>query len=214
MQWMEKFISRRKALELLALGAPAALLASGAQAKEPGVQAGGMGTLEAIKTRRSVRQYTAEPVSDETVREILRCGMQAPSACNEQPWQFVVIRDRATLAKAGTINPYAKMAKEAPVAILVCGDLRLDKCQGYWVQDCSNCAMSMLLAAHALGLGAVWTGIYPLGERVEGFRALCGLPAEVTPLALLVMGHPATAPKAENRFKEERIHLDQWRAKK
>jgi len=214
MQWREKFISRRKALGMLAVGAPAALLASAAQAKVPGVPVGGMGTLEAIKTRRSVRQYTAEPVSDETVREVLRCGMQAPSACNEQPWQFVVIRDRATLAKAGTINPYAKMAKEAPVAILVCGDLSLDKCQGYWVQDCSNCAMNMLLAAHALGLGAVWTGIYPLGERVEGFRTLCGLPAEVTPLALLVMGHPVTVPKAENRFKEERIHLDRWHGKK
>lgn len=214
MQRMKTCISRRKALGLLALGGAATLLATAAQARETAAQTKPLGALEAIKTRRSVRQYTTEPVSDETVREILRCGMQAPSACNEQPWQFVVIRDRATLTKAGTINPYAQMAKQAPVAILVCGDLRLDKCQGYWVQDCSNCAMNMLLAAHALGLGAVWTGIYPLGERVDGFRALCGLPAEVTPLALLVLGHPATTPKAENRFKEERIHLDRWQAKK
>jgi nitroreductase len=199
---------RRGLLGLMAMALPTALLspltlASAAEAKP-------LDTLTAIKTRRSVRAYTSEPVGDDTVREILRCGMQAPSACNEQPWQFVVIRDKAVLAAAGEINPYAKFAKTAPVAVLVCGDLRLDKCQGYWVQDCSNCAMNMLLAAHALGLGAVWTGIYPLGERVEGFRKLCHLPQEVTPMALLVLGHPASHPKPEDRFKPERIHKDRW----
>ena len=200
--------SRRGMLGLLALAIPATLLSLGTLARGAGATA--MDALTAIKTRRSVRKYTAAPVGEDTVKEILRCGMQAPSACNEQPWQFVVIRDKALLAKAGDINPYAKFAKDAPVAILVCGDLRLDKCQGYWVQDCSNCAQNMLLAAHALGLGAVWTGIYPLGERVEGFRKLCGLPQEVTPLALLVMGHPVEQPKPENRFKAERIHNDRW----
>ncbi|OIO02489.1 MAG: nitroreductase family protein [Desulfovibrionaceae bacterium CG1_02_65_16] len=169
-----------------------------------------MDALTAIKTRRSVRRYTSQPLDDATLTEVLRCGMQAPSACNEQPWQFVVVRDKTLLAKAGDINPYAKFAKNAPVAVLVCGDMRLDRCQGYWVQDCSNCAMSMLLAAHALGLGAVWTGIYPLADRVEGFRKLCGLPAEVTPLALLVLGHMEQTPKPEDRFKAERIHHDRW----
>jgi nitroreductase len=192
----------------MAAAVPAALLAPLSLARAAGAKT--MDALTAIKTRRSVRAYTAEPVADETVREILRCGMQAPSACNEQPWQFVVIRDKTLLTKAGEINPYAKFAKNAPVAVLVCGDLRLDKCQGYWVQDCSNCAMSMLLAAHAMGLGAVWTGIYPLGDRVEGFRKLCGLPHEVTPMALLVIGHPAAQPKPEDRFKPERIHTDRW----
>jgi len=199
---------RRGLLGLMAAAIPAALLAPLALARA--ADAKPMDALTAIKTRRSVRTYTAEPVADETVREILRCGMQAPSACNEQPWQFVVIRDKTILTKAGEINPYAKFAKNAPVAVLVCGDLRLDKCQGYWVQDCSNCAMSMLLAAHAMGLGAVWTGIYPLGDRVEGFRKLCGLPREVTPMALLVIGHPAAQPKPEDRFKAERIHTDRW----
>lgn len=99
-------------------------------------------------------------------------------------------------AREGTY--FQQPAESTPLAD--CGDTRLEICTGYWVQDCSNCAMSMLLAAHALGIGAVWTGIYPLPDRVEGFRALCGLPGEVFPLALLVMGHPAAFPFPEDRF--------------
>jgi nitroreductase len=172
-----------------------------------------MGALAAIHTRRSVRKFTPEPVADEALKEILRCGMQAPSACNEQPWQLVLLRDKGLLAQVGGINPYATFAKDAPVSILVCGDARLDKCGGYWVQDCSNCAMNMLLAAHALGLGAVWTGIHPLADRVSAFQKLCALPAQVIPMALLVVGHPATRPGPENRFKPERVHLDRWGVK-
>ena len=199
--------SRRGVLGVLALAASAALLPVRALAKAADPA---MGVLEAIKTRRSVRAYTGAPVDEATLHEILACGMQAPSACNEQPWQFVVVRDKGMLAKVGEINPYAKFAKDAAFAILVCGDLRLDKCGGYWVQDCSNAAMNMLLAAHSLGLGAVWTGIYPLEERVNGFRKLFNAPDEVTPMALLVMGHPADRPKPEDRFKAERVHADRW----
>lgn len=199
--------SRRGVLGILALAASAALLPVRALAKAADPA---MGVLEAIKTRRSVRAYTGEPVDDAVLHEILACGMQAPSACNEQPWQFVVVRDKGLLAKVGEINPYATFATDAAFAILVCGDLRLDKCGGYWVQDCSNAAMNMLLAAHSLGLGAVWTGIYPLEERVNGFRKLFGAPGEVTPMALLIMGRPADRPRPEDRFKAERVHTDRW----
>jgi len=163
--------SRRTLLRRFTVAAAAGLLglaATGGQECRAAASQD-LGVLNALKTRRSVRKYTAAPVEEDLVREILRCGMQAPSACNEQPWQFVVLRNKALLAKVGGINPYAKFAKDAPVAILVCGDMRLDKCQGYWVQDCSNCAMNMLLAAHALGLGAVWTGIYPSSAATCGW---------------------------------------------
>jgi nitroreductase len=194
-------------LGLLAGAAPALFLAAKARA---GDAPAALDALTAIKTRRSVRAYTPEPVSDALVEEILRCGMQAPSACNEQPWQFVVLRDKAILAKVGGINPYAAYAKNAPVAILVAGDQAFDKCGGYWIEDTSACAENMLLAAHALGLGAVWTGIFPLPERVAAFRALLEMPETVTPMALLVMGHPAEHPAPQDRYRPDRVHHDMW----
>jgi len=200
--------TRRRLLRLLA-GLPLVCsFGAGRALAEEGPTA--MSAIAAIKTRRSVRRFTAEAVSDELLHTILACGMQAPSACNEQPWQFVVLRDRALLAKVGGINPYAAYAKNAPVAILVAGDTRLEKCAGYWPEDCSACAQNMLLAAHALGLGAVWTGIYPLPERIAGFQKLCGLPDTVIPLALLVLGYPAETPAPQDRFRPDRVHRDRW----
>ncbi|MEA4855738.1 nitroreductase family protein [Solidesulfovibrio sp.] len=202
-----RLLGRRRLLGLLAATAPAVLWAGRAAAQD---KPAGLDALAAIKTRRSVRAYTADPVTDAQVEEILRCGMQAPAACNQQPWQFVVVRERATLAKVGGINPYAAYAKAAPVAILVAGDLSLEKCGGYWIEDTSACAQNMLLAAHALGLGAVWTGIYPLPERVEAFRALLAMPENVTPMALLVIGHPAEQPAPQDRYRPERVHREKW----
>lgn len=202
------FPTRRWLLRLLAM-LPAACCLGPGRALAGGAPAP-MPALDAIKTRRSVRRFTSEPVAAELVDAILACGMQAPSACNEQPWQFVILRDRALLAKVGGINPYAAYAKDAPLAILVAGDTRLEKCPGYWVEDCSACAENMLLAAHALGLGAVWTGIYPLPERMTGFQKLCALPDAVVPLALLVLGHPAETPAPQDRFRPDRVHRDHW----
>lgn len=202
-----RLLGRRRLLGLLAATAPAVLWAGRAAAQD---KPAGLDALAAIKTRRSVRAYTADPVTDAQVEEILRCGMQAPSACNQQPWQFVVVREKATLARVGGINPYAAYAKAAPVAILVAGDLSLEKCGGYWIEDTSACAQNMLLAAHALGLGAVWTGIYPLPERVEAFRALLAMPENVTPMALLVIGHPAEQPAPQDRYRPERVHREKW----
>lgn len=197
--------ARRRFLSLAgaALAASLAPAWASAQARE-------IGAVEAITTRRSVRRYTGQDVPDALVTELLGLAMQAPSACNQQPWQFLVLRDKALLGQVGAINPYAKYAKNAPVAVLVCGDTRLEKCPGYWVQDCSNASLTLLLAAHAKGLGAVWTGIYPLPERVGGFQKLCGLPGEVIPLSLIVLGYPAVVPQPEVRFKADRIRQDHW----
>jgi nitroreductase len=170
-----------------------------------------MDVFDAIRTRRSIRKYSDHVVSEDALDRILDAGMMAPSAGNAQPWQFVVIRDRKALKAAGVINPHAAMAKRAPVSILVCGDLSLEKFQGFWVQDCSAAIQNMLLAAHAMGLGSVWTGIYPLEDRVRGFRSLVGLPEHVVPLALIVIGHPAQNPQSERRYRADRVHRERWR---
>jgi nitroreductase len=128
-----------------------------------------MDAIEAILGRRSIRSYTDKPVAKETVQQLLEAAMAAPSAGNQQPWHFVVVDDRALLEKITTVHPYAQMAKSAQLGILVCGDLSLEMHQGYWVQDCAAATENLLVAAHALGLGAVWTGVHPRSER-EGLQ--------------------------------------------
>ena len=169
-----------------------------------------MNTLDAIHTRRSIRRYLDKPVSEELIQKLLAAAMQAPSARNQQPWQFVVIDDRAVLAKIPDFMPNAAMAAKAPLAILVCGDLDLEKSEGYWVVDCAAATENMLLAAHALGLGACWCGVYPREKRMEGLRKLLGLPQNVIAHSLVVIGHPAEQVGAENRYREERVHRNRW----
>jgi nitroreductase len=169
-----------------------------------------MNTLEAISTRRSVRSFTSKPIAKEIVEELLRAAMSAPSAGNEQPWQFVVMDDRRMLDRIIDVNPNAKMCKEAQAAILVCGDTSKEKYPGFWVQDCSAAAQNILLAAHDKGIGSVWTGVYPIEERVEGFRRLLGLPENVVPFCLVPLGYPAKQVPQVDRFQRDRVHHNGW----
>ncbi len=169
-----------------------------------------MEVLEAIMTRRSVRVFDRRPVPKSDLLQLVAAGMQAPSAGNQQPWQFVIIDDRGLLLRVPDFHPYAQMVETAPAAILVCGDLSLEQRKGYWVQDCSAATQNILLAAHGLGLGAVWTGVYPREERVAGARRLFGLPEHIIPLALIFVGYPADKPAPENRFRDDRIHWNGW----
>lgn len=169
-----------------------------------------MEALEAIHTRRSIRKYDDKPVPDDAIRALLAAAMSAPSACNLQPWQFVVVTERRLLEAIPSINPYAAMAKEAPLGILVCGDTSLEQYPGYWVIDCAAASQNLLLAAHALGLGAVWTGAYPRPERMDGYRRLLQLPANVMPHALIVVGYPAESPPPQDRYREDRVHHNGW----
>lgn len=156
--------------------------------------------LENIATRVSVRSYLDKAVEDDKIEKLLRAGMAAPSAVNKQPWHFVVVTDRQQLAALAEANPNAGMAAHAPLAIVVCGDL--DKAlEGiaaeYWVQDCSAATQNILLAANAMGLGAVWTGTYPIKERCETTAKILHLPENVLPLNTIVIGYPEreNAPK-------------------
>lgn len=169
-----------------------------------------MDALEAISSRRSIRKYRQGEVSGELVQRLLDAAMSAPSAGNEQPWQFVVIRDRKILEAIPQIHPYSQMLKGAALGILVCGDLTLEVYKGFWVQDCSAATQNLLIAAHALGLGAVWLGFHPLEERVTGIRKMLSLPDHIVPLALVSIGWPGEEKAGAKRFQEERIHYDRW----
>jgi len=169
-----------------------------------------MDALEAILSRRSIRRYTDQPVSGEQVEELLKAGMSAPSAGNQQPWQFIVITDRKLLAEIPRFHPYASMLPHAKVAILVCGDLQAESFKGYWVQDCSAATENILIAAHARGLGAVWLGIYPREERVKALQKLLNLPEHIVPLSLISIGYPAEKKPPADRFDPSRIHHNGW----
>lgn len=166
--------------------------------------------MKAILNRRSIRKYTAQPVPDQLLIELLEAAMCAPSAGNEQPWQFVIIDRRAILNEIPKFHPYAGMLAEAPVAILVCGDQERDLHRGYWVQDCSAATENILIAAQDKGLGAVWVGIYPREERVRALRELLALPAHIVPFALVSIGYPAEEKPPANRFDAGRIHYNGW----
>ena len=169
-----------------------------------------MDTLEALMTRRSVRTYTDEPVSDDQLLKILAAGMQAPSAGNQQPWHFVVLRQREHLDTLAGVLPFGKMLRQAPLGIVVCADVGGEQHAGYWVQDCSAATQNILLASHALGLGAVWIGVHPRGELVTALRELLDLPETVTPLCAIAVGRPGEHPAPVDRFRQDRIHQERW----
>jgi len=169
-----------------------------------------MDALNAILTRRSIRSYAPNPVSLETLKELVQAGMFAPSAADEQPWYFVIITDRETLDRIPTIHPYASMMAEVSGAILVCGSPDLARHGEMWIQDCSAATENILLAAHAKGLGSVWVGVYPREERMAPLRLLLGIPSHVNPFALLPIGVPAEQPEVSERHHPERVRVNHW----
>jgi nitroreductase len=169
-----------------------------------------MEALEAILTRRSMRRYTEKPVSDEEVQRLLEAAMAAPSGHNRQPWHFIVVRDRATLLEVPKFHPYSKMLGQCALAIVVCGDLELDGGTGFWVQDCSAATQNILVAAHAMGLGAVWLGVHPHEDLVKGVKELLDIPEKIIPLNIISVGYPAEEKPPANRYNEERVHRGKW----
>lgn len=169
--------------------------------------------LETIMTRTSVRAYTDQPVAAETVEQLLRAGMAAPTAVNKQPWAFVVLQDREQLDRLREVHPNARMLATAQVAIVVCGDMTKaleGTGRDFWIQDASAATENILLAAHALGLGAVWTGVYPNPERTAAISEVLGLPEEIIPLCVIPIGYPAENPEPKDKWKPENVHYGVW----
>jgi nitroreductase len=166
--------------------------------------------MNAIYQRRSIRKYTTEPIPREKLLEFVKAGMNAPSAGDQQPWQFIVITDRAVLQRIPEVHPHASMLKEAPAAICVCGDLSLDTHRGFWVQDCAAATENILLEITAQGYGGVWIGVYPVEDRVRSVRNILGIPESVVPLSLIAVGHPAEIKEPKNIFLPERVRYERW----
>lgn len=166
---------------------------------------------EVIKTileRRSVRKFSGKPIEREKIELILRAGMSAPSARNRQPWKFFAVDDRDLLNRLADELPYAKMLYQAPLGIIVCGDIR-DKedmtAQTFWVQDCSAAVENILIAVQSLGLGAVWTACYPKDDRVRAPQKILNMPDGIVPLCVIPVGYPDGDTPPVEKFREENI---------
>lgn len=166
-----------------------------------------------IMTRASVRSYQDKPVEDEKIDKLLHAGMAAPTAMNRQPWHFVVVREKATLETIAEAMPNAKMAKDAPLAIVVCGDMSKeedDQTRESWSQDASAATENILLAAHGMGLGAVWTGIYPNNKRCEATTKLLNLPEHIIPFSAIVIGYPKGETTPKDKWKPENVSYESF----
>ena len=144
-----------------------------------------MDILNGILTRRSIRKYTDEVISREKAEELISYGMYAPSACNCQPWHFVLLNDKEKIMKIEEFQPHTKMLKHAQWGIVVCGDAQLAHSPEYVPVDCSAATQNILLAAHGMGYGAVWLGIYPRPGRIIAMKELLELPEHIEAFSLI-----------------------------
>ena len=210
-------------MKKLFLAMTTVLLALGSCSTQPGEQQetaantadNGQAAIENIMTRTSIRKYKDQPVEQEKIDIMLKAAMAAPTAANLQPWHFIVIDDKNTLKLLSGQQP-----NNAPLMIAVCGDTNKTtmpdgkgKLPDFWVQDVSAATENLLLAAHAQGLGAVWTGVYPVMERVAEVANVLNCPENIIPLAVVRIGYPDESPEPKDKFKQENISYNKFGGK-
>ena len=169
--------------------------------------------IQNIMTRVSVRAFTGEKISEAQLDTLLRAAMAAPSAINKQPWAFIVVDDDTVIAKLGEALPYSRCSNHPAVAIIPCGDLNKaipGEMANFWINDVSAATENLLLAAHAMGLGAVWTGLHPDMNRAKMVQELLGLPEHIIPLCVVPVGVPAEHPAVKDKYNPDNIHYNAW----
>lgn len=178
-----------------------------------GTSSNGQAVLDNIASRTSVRTFQQRPVGADTVELLLRAAMAAPSARDRRPWAFVVVDDKTLLQQLADSLPYAQSAAAAPMAVVVCGVLTESQGAtnaGWWVQDAAAASENLLLAAHAVGLGAVWTGVYSYEDRVRAVRNILGLPRHVVPLNVIPVGYPVGTSTPKQKWDPSKIRRNGW----
>lgn len=167
--------------------------------------------MNEIFTRRSIRKYQSKPVEQEQIQQLLRAAMYAPSAGNEKPWHFIIIKDKDKLNAITNFHPHTQMLKEAPVAIIACADISDVKYDGaFWIQDISAAIQNMLLQGETLGLGTCWCGVYPKEELIKNVAELVNLPEQIIPVAIIAVGYPAEQREVRERYNSDRVHEETW----
>ena len=169
--------------------------------------------VDNIMTRVSVRQFTDQKPSDEQIEQLLRCAMAAPSAMNKQPWAFCVVDDPELLRQIGDSLPNTRVQNNAQVCFVILGDLRKaleGEAQEFWIHDTSAAAENLLLAAHSMGLGAVWCAIQPSPERIGKLRSILSIPSYLVPLCVIPVGYPAEQPAVKDKWNTDNVYYNAW----
>jgi len=171
--------------------------------------------IDFILKRRSIRKYTTQPVNDEIIELLLKAAMSAPSAVGKDPWRFIIVKDKKLKQRIVEQLPNGKMMSEAPVGIVVLGDINAahSNLPGYLLQDCSAAIENLLLAASSLGLGAVWLGVYPREERMNHIKTVFNSPENIIPVACIAVGYPAEKKEARTRYNPNFVHFEKWESK-
>jgi nitroreductase len=172
-----------------------------------------MEILDYILKRRSIRNYTPQVVEKLTL--LLKAAMAAPTACNSQPWEFVVVTDPEIIAQLR--NSLRSGQYNAPAAIVVCGNEKIannSASRFYWVQDCSAAIENILIAATGMGLGSVWIGIYPLPSVIRPVQEVLHIPKDVTPLGMVYVGYAAEEKKPRTQYDEHRVYWEEYEPRK
>jgi len=168
--------------------------------------------LDYIFSRRSIRSYNDKEISADIIESLLEAAMAAPSCCCKDPWRFIVVRNKKTLATISECLPNGKMLPSAGAGIVVCGDREAvhDKQLSFLIQDCSAAVENVLLAAHALELGACWLGVHPRQERISHIVKVLSLPENVVPVACIALGYPAEQKEPRTRYNKSFVHFEKW----
>lgn len=169
-----------------------------------------MDNYELLLSRRSIRQFTEEIPSKEAVVKCIKAAMYAPSARNQQPWQFMIIDDRKVMDLLSEVSENLRLIKKLPLIVGVFADSTFDKTPNSWVLDCAAATQNFLLAAHTQDLGTVWMGVYPREDRYIPVKQVLKLPENITPFSIIGIGFPNEKPSFPNRFYPERIRYNDW----
>ncbi len=201
-------MARRRLLQYFGAGSLA--LAAGSLGTPTPARGEDPGLISVIRSRRSVREYTGEPLRQETLQTVLAAGMSAPSAQNSRPWHFVVLTPGKGLHLIDRIIPMTAYTAKAGAAVLVCVDTSVEPGKEQAILSTACCAQNMLLAARALDLGAVWVSVYPSQEYVDAWREAVHLPPQMMPLCVMPIGKPIVPPQPVDRTDASRIHYETW----
>lgn len=170
-----------------------------------------MDCMQGILTRRSCRSFKKKSIDEDIIFRLLEAGVSAPSAGNQQPWQFIVLSDKGVLEEVSCFLPHGAMLADADKGICVCGDRSVEKYKGYWMVDCSAATQNILLAAHSFGIGSCWLGVYPKEDRITALSQFFKVPEFIVPFSIVALGYSdESGGCVDDRLSDSRIHYNYW----